>query len=413
LLKLGNNREAISILRSAAHLEVREPAVYEALGVAYIIDGNCRRAALAFKTALSLTPWARNAVHGLAKSLLELKQIDEVLALLVGYVERKPQDIEAKQMLAKAYACRGQFRSAIAQLTQIWSSVENNESTLRLRATLANNIGGYYLDDGEKQQAEQWFGKAIAIAPKESPIPYDNLARVWLRNGETRRAFDIAKHAQEQFGNNPDTMCVLASCFEKVGLYDEAIAQIKPIVESGTATANIHAQLGGLLTEGGSDREAALTFLKEAFKKFKTNEIVANNLAYAYLLTGDAESARPIIEKCLRNLESQWTQPIHTICLTATYGLLRIIEGDLEEGIRLYRRAEKLCPQLGLKEFANTVIQKMHLELARAYFRKHEYQRAKGEVRKGLAVRDGKMIYEQQLLALENQLASMGGAVGD
>ena len=71
-LKLGKSREAISLLRSVARDEVRAPFVYEGLGAAYALNGDFRRAAVAFKTALSLSPSSHNAVRGLAKVLLDL-----------------------------------------------------------------------------------------------------------------------------------------------------------------------------------------------------------------------------------------------------------------------------------------------------------------------------------------------------
>jgi tetratricopeptide (TPR) repeat protein len=404
LLKLGRNREAIATLRAAAHLEVRTPALYEALGVAYCVDGNFRRAAVAFKTTLSLTPWAPNAIHGLAQSLFELKQTDEAMALLVGYLEKKPQDNKAKELLAKTYAARGQYRSAIAQLIQVWGDITETDSSLLRRVNVANNIGAYYLDNGEKQQAEQWFVKAITIGPNTSSIPYNNLARIYLRNREIPRAFEILRRAQSRCGDDPDTRSVLASCFERVGSYDDAIAQVKPIVESGRATADIYAQLGALLTEGKGEYESALQVLKEASRRFSDHAIVANNLAYLYLLIGDAHSARPILETSMQRLEDEWMHPGSKVCLTATYGLLKIVEGDFSEGMRLYRRAEKLCSQLGLKEMANIAVQKMHLELARAYVRNHDYQHAREHVREGLAIRDGKIAYEQHLQALKKRL---------
>src|SRR5882724_8043302 len=296
LLKLGQNREAISTLRLATRLEVREPTLYEALGAAYSIEEDFHRAAVAFKTSLSLKPWAQHAIHGLANALLELRQTDEASTLLVRYLEKSPQDSKAKQMLARAYAARRQFRSAIAQLTQVWSDIDESQQTIATRAILANNIGAYYLDNGEVPQAEQWFSKSITIGPNVTPIPFNNLARVSLKKGMPDMAFELLRTAKKRFGDNLDTIFMLAVCYEKVGLYDESIAQIQGAVDSEKATPEIYSLLSALFCEGKGDYETGLRVAKEAFRKFRDHDGIANLLAYVYLLNGDANSARPIIE---------------------------------------------------------------------------------------------------------------------
>jgi tetratricopeptide (TPR) repeat protein len=404
LLKLGKTREAISTLRLATHLEVRTPALYEALGAAYSVEEDFSRAAMAFKTTLSLKPWAPHAIHGLANALLELKQNDEASTLLVGYLEKSPKDHAAKQLLARAYAGRRQFRSAIAQLTQVWSDTDEPGPTVAMRTILANNIGAYYLDNGEISQAEQWFSRAISIGPNVTPIPFNNLARVSLKNGMPDVAFELLRTSKKRFGDNLDTIFMLGVCYEKVGLYDEGIAQLQGAVDSGNATSEIYSVLSALFCEGKGDYQTGLRIAKEAFRKFRNHDGIANLLAYMYLLTGDADSARPLIEAHREKDEEQWSHPTTRITLTATDGLLRIVEGDLKEGARLYKKAERLCLQMGYKELARCVLQKMHLELARAYVRNRNFESAKQQVREGLAIRGGRLAYEQHLQVLEKQL---------
>jgi tetratricopeptide (TPR) repeat protein len=411
LLKLGRNQEAISTLRSAAHLEVREPTLYEALGVAYSVSSNFRRAVVAFKTALQLSPGSQYAVHGLSRALLALKKTDEAVDLLVGYLENQPRDKEARQLLAKAYGTRQQHRSAIAQLMQVWSDLEKNESDdLLLRAQIANNIGAYYMDNREAQQAESWFLKSIAIAPDLSSIPYCNLAKIYVRNKQIPKAFDALELARPRFPNDPDVLLAFSGCLDKIGAFNDAIAQIKPIYESGNATPEIYAELGGLLSDAKGDYDSALRVLEEAYAKFPDNPSVANNLAYLYAVTGDVKAARPILELQIQALEKDLLNPSR-VSLTATWGLLRIGEGDLDEGARFYKKAEKLALQFGNKELAHAVVQKMHLELARAYIRVRDYEAAREHVQRGQVIHDGRLTYEQHLNELGKHLLSLPGSV--
>jgi tetratricopeptide (TPR) repeat protein len=250
-----------------------------------------------------------------------------------------------------------------------------------------------------------WFIRSINIGPNVSPIPYNNLARVSLRNKAADAAFEILRDAKKRFGDNPDTLFMLAVCYNRVGMYDAAIAQIRGLVGSGNATPEIHCLLSALFFEGKGDYKTGLQIAKDAAKRFRDHDVVANMLAYAYLLTGDAASARRIIEAHIDKDDEQWTHPSTRVTFTATFGLLRILEGDFREGTRLYKKAEKMCSQLGLRDIANVVVQKMHLELARAHIRNQDFKAAIEEVREGLATRDGNLQYEQHLQALERQLS--------
>ena len=57
------------------------------------------------------------------------------------------------------------------------------------------------------------------------------------------------------------------------------------------------------------------------------------------------------------------------IVLTATFGLLHLVLGEIELGERYYWKAHKRALQAGQRELANRVSEKMHLEMARAYMK--------------------------------------------
>ena len=125
-----------------------------------------------------------------------------------------------------------------------------------------------------------------------------------------------------------------------------------------------------------------------------------------YLLLGDAKTARSVLESIIPSKDDgdEESQPWHPVVLTATWGLVYITEGDLETGYRFYSKAERLALDLKNGELARTVNQKMHLELARAYFRQGDYQNARKQVRQGLAVHDAIDDYERDLHALDKRL---------
>ena len=57
--------------RLAAKKDVRSPFLYQALGVAYAVAGDSKRAVRSFKTALTLAPEMKDAVRALSIVLLQ------------------------------------------------------------------------------------------------------------------------------------------------------------------------------------------------------------------------------------------------------------------------------------------------------------------------------------------------------
>jgi len=142
--------------------------------------------------------------------------------------------------------------------------------------------------------------------------------------------------------------------------------------------------------------------LREGIELFPKDRLIANNLAYTLLLHGDVDGARMVLESISRG--GPPPQSEGEVALTATWGLLRLLEGNIEEGEQLYQRAETLAAQMGRKDLALRVGQKMNCELARAYARLGDFQAASKRVQRGLLIKDGKKSYRRDLQDLERSL---------
>lgn len=406
-LKLGKGREAISLLRSVARDEVRAPFIYEGLGAAYALGGDLRRAAVAFKSALSLSPSSQNAVRGLAKVLLDLGSTEEATELLVDHLEKLPNDHEARQLLAKAYGRRKQFRSAAAQLIHAFTELDAGENTsLGLKARLANNIGAFFLNEGDVKQAWIWLTRSLAIAPDYEPIPYQNLARIYIQRHEFNQALATLEQCRKRFRDNQTTALLTAGTLVRQGFYDEAIRQFEPFIASGNAAPELYADLGRIFIDVKGDYISALRVLKEGYEKFSNDPAVVNNLAYTYLMSGEAQAARPILES-FQPVQDPDQDARRSVALTATWGLLHIVEGELELGRRFYKEAERVAAAEGDKELARTVLQKMFLELARANVKTGEYAAARKYVQQGISIHQASDFYERDLRSIHRQLGGL------
>jgi tetratricopeptide (TPR) repeat protein len=406
LLKLGHTREAIAELRSAIRSEVRAPFLYQGLGAAYAVNGDLRRAVTAFKTALSLAPGSSGAAKNLAHAYLDLHEPEQASDLLTEFLERNPSDFDARELLARAYHERKQFRSAIAQLTHVDAALQRQPIVDRLRrGRIANNIGVAYLNEGDLKQAENWLQSSITLAADCGPLAFGNLARVYLRRDELGKAIATLDRGRAKFPEHEDTTVLLALALERSCMYDEAINLLTPLVAQGNATEQVYADLGWLLTDAKRDYPSALKVLREGYERFKQDGLLVNNLAYAHLMCGNVVEARNLLEKGTELLiPNSRLDSSSRIVLTATWGLLLVAEGDLEGGEQLYRKAHKMALEANQQELASAAFQKMHLELARAFARTGNHEMAKRHVHAGLAVRRGRLLYQEDLRNLEHQL---------
>ena len=405
LIRLGKNREAISLLKASVRSQARWPASYQALGVAYAMAGDKIRAELNFKTALNLAPKMREAVHGLAQVLLEQGKASGALSLLVDYLESTPEDDEGRELLSRAYDGIGQHRAAAQQLVQVFNHLsENDDSLLDRKAYLATAIGSFFGMDRRDREAETWLSRAIKFAPRKDPLPYHNLGRIYYRSDRLTEAYRIISECKSLFPSDQTASDLLASIYVQEGFYDEAIRELEPIVRRGEAEAEIYNSLGCTLEYDHNPIEAERV-LREGHAKYPGSRSIIHNLIYVLLINQNIVEARQLLEKYKSVLDAYTRERSgYDAILTATWGLLYFLEGKTELGIQLYKQASKIASRIGDRELSGSILQKMHIEVAKYLIKQRDKAAAKREISTGLLVKRGREIYKRELKYLEQLL---------
>lgn len=381
---LATNRpaEAIQQLRIAAKINVRLPQIHQALGVAYGIKGETARAEIAFKTAISLAPQMRDAVQGLALTYLQENKFEAAVELLNEHLRAVPLDGEAAELLAESLRRLSHFDKARRIYHRLFVSIPDQPANAFKRARLINSIGACHSLDKDPVKAREFFQAAIAMAPDADPTPYNNLARTYYATNQLEMMFRILTEVQTRFPSDYVSKLLFASGFKKLERYDESLKILKELVKAGGEGArNAFADIGWILSDGRRDLPAALEILKQGHEQFPTDPLISNNLAYVLLCVGRPAEARRVLEK-VKSTE-------HSPVLSATWGLLRLWEGNIVEGLAAYAKAEVFARNRGNNQLANTIVQKMHLEVARAYIRSNELESAKKHILLGLSSKDG------------------------
>jgi tetratricopeptide (TPR) repeat protein len=396
LLRVNRSGQAIGHLRSAVRQEVRWPAMHEALGIAYVLAGSLRKAERSFRTALKLVPNNRRAAHGLAEVLYRLGENNEAIGLLHRTLARDPADLAAREILARAYEKGSAYKRARQQLLEAAPSTDN--SSVEQRGRILNNIGVCTSLLEHRQSAAQWFAKSIDSAPTASAVPYLNSARVNIELLHYDSAISALRFCQLQFPDVEKQLApLLAMCLNERGDEIGAAQELRRAIQKGAGSNLAYSMLGAIIVEGEiADIEGAIGVLEEGYEKYPKDARIGNNLAYAYLLAGLPGRARTVLEKVSPDEDTEVT-------LTATWGLLRLWEGQLQEGKERYQRSEALAQRKQQGPLAEQVRQKMHLEIARFYLRSGEFEKILPEIRKGLNLK-GRKAFRLDLENLRSEL---------
>ena len=404
LLRLGRNREAISLLKASVRSEVRSPALYQALGVAYAMAKDQARAELNFKTALTLAPTMSEAVHGLARVLIERGKASAALSMLVEHLERMPNDDKARELLARAYNGIGQPRSAAHQVIQVFNHLSDNgedAATLTRKAQLAADIGHYFAIDRKDKEAETWLSRAIKFAPKRDALPYQNLARVYLRANRFVEAFRVLVECKALFPENQTTRELVCWVYVHQGFYDEGIRELEPIVKAGKADASVYNALACALDYKGDESNAEMV-LREGLLRYPDDRAMIHNLSYVLLMNDKVAEGRQLLEKYHGVLDDYAREDSdYEQVLTATWGLVYFLEGKVEVGVQFYKQAAKTASRNGNRELAAAIQQKMHIEVTKLLLSKKDDELARREIAAGLSIKRGREPYRLELRALK------------
>jgi tetratricopeptide (TPR) repeat protein len=399
LLRLGKHNQSVALLRASLRDSVPSAELNQGLAIAYLVSGDLNRAERAFSIALAINKHMASAVHGLALLRLQQQRLDEVVESLLDHLSRVPNDMQARELLARAYVGLHQFSRARGQLTMLASpQSETHEERIEL-ARISNNIGFCFASEGKITEAELWLKRSILLDGKSTAAPYTNLGRMFLSQGRFKEALSILAQMDDLNLTTPDSTLLKSAILVNLQRFDDAIEVLQTLINTGSAPAMAYAELGWLLADWKEEYDAALVVLREGFAKDPSKSFLLNNLAYVHLMRGEPSFARTILEQ-VKDISD------NPILLTATKGLLLLWEGDLAGGEELYKKAEALAFQSGLRDLAISVRQKRHLEMARAHLRSGQIQDAIEHQQLGLDAKGGQRFYRylDQLIEMGRQL---------
>jgi tetratricopeptide (TPR) repeat protein len=237
----------------------REPAnslanadVYFDIGITYRDQGDLRRAAIAYRHALSLRPDFWEAHSNLGVVLHDQGKLDEAVAEYRSAKRLNPEEASVRNNLGNTLCDKEDFDGAIAEfkdlytqspewegghncLARAYMSKRDYPSAIReLQAAIAANptgaveqrvLGQALLLSGKDQEAVEVLRKAVALNP-ESGLGHHYLGTALVN---TQQLAEAEKEFREALRLEPsaDNHYSLAACLMALNQYEEALGELE------------------------------------------------------------------------------------------------------------------------------------------------------------------------------------------
>ncbi len=364
-LQKGDFNRATSLLKQCLQLSSNLPAVYNNLGVAYVASKQFEKGRENLQIALNLYPKYNIAVVNLVNLLNRLKKYDEAIDLLQAYL-RENENLDMRELLARTYLSVNKYEVSLSHLTKILEAMKKRDSSMQDRSRILNNIGVAYHKMGNLKEAENYYQQCVQKVGYANHIIVSNLIDVYFDSNKPEEAKKYVDILQDRFKDKKTYYYFTAKYYYFKDEIEKAIQYFHFSLKENKRFLPAYSFLSCIYSEQCRDYSNAIKVNEDGIKLFPEDAIIVNNLAYNYLMNNQIEEAR----KVLRVIAEEK----YNLFLYATKGLLRIKEGDIEEGRRLYNLAAKMTNNDNLKRKVN---QKKNLELGRYYLFQNRKDSAK------------------------------------
>ena len=349
--------KAIHFYRKALAVKGDTPGVLNNLGVCFGIQRSYKKAIKHFLASLHINRKAVGTVLNLSQAFQEVGAYEKAIEILSEYLTTEPDDQRVRDMLAWSYASIKDYKSSLKQLRISLEKAESSRNKNKI-AELFNNIATIYFCMKDYQNAEKSYLLCIENNGIKLSLVLSNIIYFYFQINKDETAKKLIDYGLEKFPKDPVIREFLGQYYFERGEYNKASEELEKVISIKPDLIDSYAMLSIIAIEKLKDYEKAERILKEGIHYNPDNPALLNNLAYNYLMEGNIDQGRQILDK----IKDQ-NFPI----LLATRGLLLLKEKNLQEGRRLYNLA--ISSSTGNKLITNLIKQKKYLEIAKFYIK--------------------------------------------
>jgi protein O-mannosyl-transferase len=325
------------------------------LGGALTSIGNISEAITAYKKAVEVDPYNKNARLNLGGYLAQTGKLKEAFDQYVKAMQIDPKSAPAHYGLGLVLQRGGQQEEAI--------KLYRRALELDPRSVIAYNLLGRALkDSGKRQEAIEQFRKAVEIDPK-STDSHHNLGIALANAGNATEAINEYRKVIEINPRSAAAYYNLGLALEYLGNFSEAMKQYSKVLEIDPKAVMAYNLMGGAYRKSGNLKEAVKQFTK-AVELDPKSAVSHHNLGMALANSGKGPEAIAEYRKTIE-LSPRLTSAHINLGLALEHS------GKLEEAIKEYKIALALDPSTDMtyKFLGRALAKSGNNSLALEYFK--------------------------------------------
>jgi putative PEP-CTERM system TPR-repeat lipoprotein len=239
-VKTGTVGASIDFVRELLQRRPDDPNLDLLLGQLYETDRRFERAGAAYEAGFAKRQ-SSELLRGIARAQAQGPKPATALPTLASWLEKQPDDREARLLYANLLTDAKEFDRAIAECERLRATDPKNPIVL-------NNLAWLYFLKADGR-AMSTADEAYALAPG-SPTTADTLGWILVQSGDIQRALPLLRQAAAS-SPKPVPRYHFAVALSRSGLREDAVRVLTELLDSGAsfddlpAARELRARLGG------------------------------------------------------------------------------------------------------------------------------------------------------------------------
>jgi superkiller protein 3 len=365
-IQVKNFTAAEKLLEDALRKDPRSFVVQNLMGLMRLGQGRATDARHAFEEATRINPGYAPAHVNLGNTLVMLKEEDAALKEFLKAVELQPKDALAHYNIGLIYGRQGKFELAAKYLKRAHVLAPSDRG-------ITEGLAGASISSGKKLEADALIGQMANRGQLNAQLR-ENLAVLWLENGEPARGVKLVKEEPERASQFYELGFQKAKTSFDAGLYAESARILEAIRVLRSPNSEFHDLLGSAYYLLDNPTKAS-DELQEAVRLEPTDPEHYFKLGMVFLKHRTIEPAVYVFESGLKvrpdvpklwmglglsyylasKLDGAEKALRHALALDSKYEAVYIVLGDLlsqagkvDEAVEVFRKAIDVSPDLYL-----------------------------------------------------------------
>jgi tetratricopeptide (TPR) repeat protein len=360
----------------------RSAKLYSVLGYTYEQQKDYKKAIDAYRKAVDLDHDNLDAIRGLAQNLLNDGQVDAALEQYKIIADANPEDAQTYLRMAEIDRRQGRFESALNNLRQAQSLVQDsmevpynlaaiyqamgryddaaqtlldllkksekpdgsyNSSEKNNRAVFLERLGTIYRDNSNYPLAIESFRKMLALGDDNAERGYQQIIDTYREEKLWQQATDTAKEATQKLPNSRGLKMVYAAQLADMGQPEEGLQQVKALLKGTPADREVYITLGQMYSRLKRWQEAEAALDKAAELSTKDDDKV-----YVDFLRGSTYERQKKYDKAEEVFRKVLAEDPQNAAVLNYLGYMLADRGQkLDEALIMIKKAVELEPANG------------------------------------------------------------------